>query len=307
MSQNKQLFIVSGPTAVGKTAACIALSKTFDIPILSADSRQFYKELNIGTAKPSKVELEEAEHHFIGIRSIEDPLSAGDFEKLALSRLHSIFETKDAAILTGGSGLFLKAVYQGLDQFPDVDENVKTAVDEQLKSKGIKSLLDELETRDPDYFKVVDQSNPRRIMRALEVCRSSGKAYSSFLNQSRAERNFKVSFIQLERPREVLYQRINDRVDLMLTNGLIEEVQSLIQYRDLKALQTVGYSEIFDFLDEKIPKIEAIRLIKRNTRRYAKRQLTWFRNNEDWQIFPAEKIGEIIDYCQNSLLEIKEV
>lgn len=273
----KRLIVLAGPTAVGKTALSIEVAKHFDCPIISGDSRQFYKEIGIGTAKPTNEEMDGVKHYFIDSHSIDTPLSAGLFEKEAIPIIEELFQTHDTLILTGGSGLFLKAIYDGLDNFLDISEETKFKIDELFEKNGIQALQNELQKRDPKYFEKVDIHNPARLSRALEVCYESGKTYSSFLNQQKKKRNFESIKIMLNRDREELYQRINTRVDLMLEQGLLEEVKSVYDKRHLKSLQTVGYQELFDFLEDKTDFNTAVELIKRNSRRYAKRQFTWFK------------------------------
>ncbi|NDV44057.1 tRNA (adenosine(37)-N6)-dimethylallyltransferase MiaA [Flagellimonas sediminis] len=276
----KVLLTVVGPTAIGKTALGILLAKHFDTEILSADSRQFFKGLEIGTAVPSKEELLAVPHHFIQHRNIFDPYSVGDFEKEALALLNVMFRKRDIAVMVGGSGLYVDAVINGLNDFPDVEPIIRHNLNQKLKSNGLISLQEELKVRDPDYYKMVDLDNPHRLIRALEVCIAGDSPYSSYLNQKKAERFFEAIYIGLDAPREVIYERINLRVDLMMEAGLLEEVKKLSPYRDLNALKTVGYKELFEYLDGHYPLEHAVSEIKKNTRRFAKRQLTWLRKNE---------------------------
>ncbi len=293
MNNNKHLIVLSGPTAVGKTALSIQLSKEFNAPIISCDSRQFYREMTIGTAKPSQDELSQALHYFINIRSVQNPLNAGDFEDLAYAELENIFSKGDVCILTGGSGLFLKAVYQGLDKFPEVSIELREELEKSYAERGIETLQTELKEKDPEYYAKVDLKNPRRLIRALEIIKSSERPYSSFLKQRIDNKPFKSHFILLNRNREELYDRINQRVDQMIKNGLEEEARKLLPFRKLKSLQTVGYQEFFDFFQGLISLEETIELIKRNSRRYAKRQLTWFRGQGEWNEFHPKQIEEI--------------
>ncbi len=276
----KILLAVVGPTAIGKTALGIQLAKHFDTDILSADSRQFFKEMEIGTAVPSKEELSEAHHHFVQHKSIFEPYSVGDFEKEAIKLLDDVFLKKDIAVMVGGSGLYVDAVVSGLDKFPEVDPKTREQLNQQLEEKGLESLQKELELRDPDYYKTVDLDNPHRLIRALEVCITANKPYSSFLNQPKAERNFKTLYIGIEAPRETVYERINARVDLMMDAGLLEEAKKLYPHKELNALQTVGYKELFEYIEGQCTLEAAVSEIKKNTRRFAKRQLTWLRKNE---------------------------
>lgn len=277
---SKILLAVVGPTAIGKTALGIQLAKHFDTDILSADSRQFFKEMEIGTAVPSKEELSEAHHHFIQHKSIFEPYSVGDFEKEAIKLLDDVFLKKNIAVVVGGSGLYVDAVVSGLDKFPEVDPKTREQLNWQLEEEGLESLQKELELRDPDYYKKVDLDNPHRLIRALEVCITANKPYSSFLDQPKAERSFKTLYIGIEAPRETIYERINARVDLMMDAGLLEEAKKLYPHKELNALQTVGYKELFEYIEGQCTLEAAVSEIKKNTRRFAKRQLTWLRKNE---------------------------
>ncbi|MCB0373405.1 MAG: tRNA (adenosine(37)-N6)-dimethylallyltransferase MiaA [Muricauda sp.] len=277
----KILLAVVGPTAIGKTATGILLAQHFKTEIISADSRQFFKEMEIGTAVPSKKELAAAPHHFIQHKSIFEPYSVGDFEKEAIELLNQLFQTKDLVVMVGGSGLYVDAVVSGLDEFPDVDPAIRERLNQKFQDEGIESLQKELQTRDPEYFKVVDQDNPHRLIRALEVSIAANKPYSSFLDQHKPKRDFESLYIGLNAPREVIYDRINTRVDLMMEAGLLEEAKQLYPHKDLNALQTVGYKELFEYLGGNCTLNVAVSEIKKNTRRFAKRQLTWLRKNEN--------------------------
>jgi tRNA dimethylallyltransferase len=279
--KKKVLLAVVGPTAIGKTALGIQLAKYFDTEILSADSRQFFKEMEIGTAVPSQEELAQVPHHFIQHKSIFDPYSVGDFEKEAIDFLNELFQQKDTVIMVGGSGLYVDAVVNGLDEFPEVDPSIRAELNQELDKNGLSSLQEELKRKDPSYYKIVDLENPHRLIRALEVCRASGQPFSSFLNRPRPKRPFKTLYIGLEAPREVIYERINQRVDLMMEKGLLDEAQQLYPNQKLNALQTVGYKELFEYLDGHCTLESAVSEIKKNTRRFAKRQLTWLRKNND--------------------------
>ena len=273
----KKLIIIGGATATGKTALAIELAKSLKTEILSADSRQFYREMSIGTAKPSSEELAAVKHHFIDSLSVTDDYSVGDFERDALHVLEKIFQEKEAAILVGGSGLFIRAVSDGLDPFPEVSPETRNRVAEGEQTGGLAWMQAELEQRDPDYFAAVDQQNPARLRRALEVCQESGLPYSHFLRDEKARRPFNIERRLLSLPRPELYARIDARVDEMISNGLEAEAYSLLPYRHRPALRTVGYEEFFDFFDGKIGRKEAIDKIKQHSRNYAKRQETWFR------------------------------
>jgi tRNA dimethylallyltransferase len=276
----KVLLAVVGPTAIGKTALGIQLAKHFDTEIISADSRQFFKEMEIGTAVPSTQELNEVPHHFIQHKSIFEPYSVGDFEKEAILLLNDLYQKKDVAVMVGGSGLYVDAVISGLDEFPEVDPHIRETLNQELETNGLELLQKELKQLDPEYYKTVDLENPHRLIRALEVCRATDKPYSSFLNQQKPERPFKSLYIGIDAPREVVYDRINTRVDFMMEAGLFEEAKKLYSHKKLNALQTVGYKELFEYIDGKCSLEFAISEIKKNTRRFAKRQLTWLRKNE---------------------------
>lgn len=280
--RNKLLVIVAGPTAVGKTDLCVALAKALDTVVISADSRQFYKELSIGTAKPSVAEQQGVPHYFIDSHHITDYYSAGDFEREVLALLHSLFQEKDVAILTGGSGMFIKAIIEGLDDMPEAPLELREKLEHRAETEGLETLAKELQTLDPVYFAEVDAQNHQRVVRALEVCLSMGRPFSSFRKKETAQRPFKMLKIALNRPREELYARIDTRMDSMLANGLMAEAQSVRQYRHHNALQTVGYKEIYEHLDGLYDHAEMVRLLKRNSRRYAKRQITWFKHQNEF-------------------------
>ncbi len=290
-----------GPTAIGKTDLAIRLAQHFKTEIISADSRQFFKEMSIGTAKPSAAELESAKHHFINSHSILDAFSVGDFEKEGLKKLTAIFAKEQMAILVGGSGLYINAITQGFDNLPKAPPELRDELNELLSSKGIEALQQQLKALDPDYFAEVDTNNPQRLIRALEVCISTGKPFSSFRTSTTQNRPFKIIKIGLNIDRELLYQRINQRVDLMMEQGLLDEVKRLLPYRDLNALQTVGYHELFTYLDGKCSLEEALEKIKQNTRRFAKRQLTWFRKDTDITWFEPGQTPEIIRYVEEKM------
>lgn len=290
------LLVIGGPTASGKTKLAIKLAQKFDTSIVSADSRQFYKEMNIGTAKPTLEERQQAEHYLVDHLSIHDHYTVGDYEKEVLDLLAHLFEKKKKVILSGGSGLFIKAVCEGLDQFPDVAPTIREELNDAFKTKGIEFLQTELKNTDPEYYKIVDLQNPVRLIRALEVYRASGKPFSSFRNQKPKDRFFQSHCFYLNPERALLYEKINQRVDQMLSQGLEAEAKALYPYKHLNALQTVGYQEWFDHFDGSIDRNTAIELIKRNSRRYAKRQMTWLRNQQNWTIWEGE----------NSLLPITD-
>jgi len=291
---NKTLIVVAGPTAVGKTAAAIRLAQYFNTAVVSADSRQFFREMSIGTAKPAESELAAAQHYFINSHSISESFSVGDFEKQGLVLLGELFKVHDKVILAGGSGLYIKAICEGFDDLPVADISVREKLNQQLEKEGITTLQEKLQQVDPDYYTQVDLNNPQRIIRALEVFETSGKPFSSYRNATINKRPFNIIKLALDMPRENLYTRINLRVDQMVKQGLIEEVKSLLPYRELNALNTVGYSELFDYFDGKTSLDEAVLLIKQNTRRFAKRQLTWFRKDKDFIWFDAG-VPDVID------------
>lgn len=287
---NKYLLVIGGATASGKTATAIWLARALGAEILSADSRQFYREMNIGTAKPSPAERQMAPHHFIDSLSVGDDYSVGDFERDALQLLDQIFRRANAAILTGGSGLFIKAVCEGLDTFPAISETTKNRVGAGEQNGGLAWLQTQVAALDPAYFAKADRQNPARLRRALEVCLESGLPYSSFLEREKSPRPFRPVYILLELPRAELYARIDARVDDMIAAGLEAEARALLPWRQRPALRTVGYEEWFDFFDGKISREEAIEKIKQHSRNYAKRQATWFRKNGEWTAFhPGER------------------
>lgn len=300
MSKPKLICVV-GPTAVGKTTLAIELAKSFKTEIISADSRQFYKELELGTAKPSEEELALVPHHFINSLSIHDYYDVGQYEKEVLSTLNNLFERYGAVILVGGSGLFVDAVCNGLDEFPEIDGTIRGTLNSELEESGLGKLQDELKDRDIDYYNLVDLNNPQRVIRALEVIRSTGETFSKFRKQSKKERPFSITKIGLEMDRAKLYERIDVRMDRMISNGLFEEATRLLNVRNLNALQTVGYKEIFSHLNGEYDKEEAIRLLKRNSRRYAKRQLTWFKKDLDTIWFNPEDTNSVKAYLTKKL------
>ncbi len=298
---DRYLISVVGPTAVGKTKLAIELAQWLHTHVLSADSRQFYKELEVGTAKPTTDELKQVPHHFINSHSILDEYDVGRFEKDALTLLTDLFHEHGQIILVGGSGLFCKAIWTGLDAFPPIDPIWRQELSDELNAKGIQSLQRELAASDPLYFRQVDLDNPQRLIRALEVTRATGKPYSSFRQARPKPRNFRNIKIGLNDDRQQLYRRIDFRMDEMIANGLFEEAESLLQHRNLNALQTVGYSEIFKFLEGEYDKKECIRLLKRNSRRYAKRQLTWFNKDREVTWFSPDQEDEVKRFITQSL------
>ena len=284
---NAKLIYVAGPTGVGKTALSLALAQHYKTEIVSCDSRQFYKEMKIGTAVPSLEELATVPHHFIQHESVTNPISVGEYEKHALKKLEMLFEKHERIILTGGSGLFAQALMEGLDQFPDIPEEVKMQLNVFYKTHGIEGLQELLRDHDPSHYRVVDRQNPLRLIRALEVCFASGAPYSSFLGKSKHKRPFDCQTIVLHQPREILYDRINQRVDQMIKEGLEDEVKQLETYKNLASLRTVGYQEWWSYFAGDNDKEATISEIKRNSRRYAKRQITWFNRYGKDVLFPA--------------------
>ena len=301
MAANKKLIVIGGPTASGKTDLAIRLARHFNTEIISADSRQFFREMTIGTAKPSPEELASAPHHLIGHLSIEQEYHVGAFEKEALNILKTLFAEKEVVIVVGGSGLYLKALCEGLDRFPEVPANIRQEVETFFQKEGLIALQEALAKADPDYFAEVDQHNPHRLIRALAVYRASGRPFSSFRKKDLTQRSFDPIYLQMQWPRQELYDRINRRVDLMVQAGLQEEATRLFPYRNHTALQTVGYQEIFDFLEQKHDWDTAVELIKRNSRRYAKRQLTWMRRDGFWKHFHPSEWEFILEYLQSAI------
>ncbi len=300
-TKQKSLIVVVGPTAIGKTALAIALAQYYHSEIISADSRQFFKEMHIGTAKPSADELTQAPHHFINSHSIKTLFSTGDFEVQGIQKIEELFKKHNIAILVGGSGLYIDAICKGLDKLPEIDLAIRERLNTQLAEKGISIIQKQLKELDPEYYSKVDQSNPQRMIRGLEVVLSSGKKLSSLLTANKKIRSFNIIKIGLNLDRALLYERINQRVDLMMKAGLLEEVESLFTYRQYNALNTVGYTELFDYLDNKTDLETAVAMIKQNTRRFAKRQLTWFRRDENTVWFEPNQTTEVIEFIKVKL------
>lgn len=295
-------MILAGPTAVGKTALSIQLAKQFETEIISADSRQFYKETEIGTAKPSMAEMDGVPHHFINSHSIHEDYNVGQFEKEALRLTDRLFQTHDVLVVVGGSGLYVKALCEGIDEMPAIPADIRQELNAEFEVNGIELLQKELEACDPAYYEIVDQHNPQRLIRALELFRATGKNMSFYRAQVKeVNRPFNIIKIGLERPREELYERIDWRMDQMISEGLFEEAEKLYPFKDLNALQTVGYSEIFGYLDGSYDRAEAIRLLKRNSRRYAKRQLTWFKRDSEFNWFAADDREKIMSFIEEKL------
>lgn len=294
--KNKTIIIIAGPTATGKTAAAIELAEHFDTEIISADSRQCYKELNIGVACPSEEELKKVNHYFIASHSIHEKITAATFEQYALEKVNEIFHRRNIAVMVGGTGLYIKAFCEGLDEIPVVPELIRNEIIETYKKKGIEWLQQQIKQFDESFFKTAEIQNPHRLMRALEVYKATGRSILEFRKGVKAKRNFTVVKIALELPKEQLDNNINTRVDKMLANGLLEETRSLFAYQHLNALQTVGYKELFNYFNGKTSLEEAIALIKKNTKQYAKRQLTWFKKDKEynWMKPDTEKLRAFI-------------
>lgn len=296
--KKKTLIVIVGPTAIGKTSLAIELANFYHTEIISADSRQFFREMNIGTAKPSQEELTAAKHHFINSHSVNTLFSTGDFEFEALELIDQLFKIHDVLIMVGGSGLYIDSVCKGLDELPEIDLHIREKLNRKFADEGLISIQNQLQTVDPEYFAKVDQSNPQRMIRGLEVFLSTGKKLSSFLTANKKQRPFNIIKIGLNAERALVYDRINQRVDQMMEAGLLDEVKSLLPYRHFNALNTVGYSELFDYLDGKTDLPSAVAMIKQNTRRFAKRQLTWFRKDETTVWFEPNKLEEIIAFLK---------
>ena len=294
---NKRLVVVAGPTAVGKTKMAIDIANHFHTEIISCDARQFYREMLIGTAKPDAQELQQARHHFIDTHSIHDEYDAGKFALDVDRLLPSLFKSHDVVVMTGGSGLYIQAVCDGLDEMPEAAHDQREALQALYLKTGLTPLLDELSKSDPTYFEQVDRNNPQRIIRALEVIRSTGKPFSSYRKgQNKKQHEFEVIKIALKMDMTVLYERIDRRMDLMIAKGLFEEAIRLLPYQHLNALQTVGYREIFSYLGGEYDEKQAVRLLKRNSRRYAKRQMTWLRRDKEFEWFNHDQYDAIIQH-----------
>ncbi len=302
MPKQKHLICIVGPTAIGKTALSIKIANHFSTEIISADSRQFYKEMKIGTAVPSSEELAAAPHHFIQNQSVFENYNVGDFERDVIKLLDSLFKKHQVVVMVGGSGLYVDAVVKGLDKFPEVSNEIKETLKQEYDEFGIEQLQKELKEKDPNYYSKVDLQNHHRVIRALGVCRAQKLPYSSFLRTENTQRNFNTIFVGLTAERELIYDRINQRVDIMIEDGLIEEAKTLHQHKSLNALQTVGYRELFRYFEDDFSKEQAIEEIKKNTRRFAKRQGTWFRKNEDIKWFGYQtEVSEVINFIEKTL------
>ena len=296
MSSAKTLIVITGPTAVGKTALCLEIAQHFGIPIINADSRQIYRELKIGTASPTDEQLRQVPHYLVGTLSLQDYYSASLFEQQVLEILNKEFQKHDIALLTGGSMMYIDAVCDGIDDIPTVDDETRNMLKRRLADEGLEALVEKLKVLDPEYYDIVDKQNPRRVVHGLEICLMTGKTYTSFRKKEKKQRPFHIVKIGVNRPREELYQRINQRVDQMMADGLLEEAKRVYQQRDMNALNTVGYKELFDYLDGRWTLEEAVERIKGNTRRYARKQLTWFKRDEEIRWFHPEQQQDILNY-----------
>jgi tRNA dimethylallyltransferase len=293
---SKTVIIIAGPTAVGKTSAAIAVAKHLGTEIISADSRQCYKEMNIGVARPSEEELTAVKHHFIASHSIHDKVNAATFEQYALAKANEIFAKHDVAVLVGGTGLYIKAFCEGMDEIPDVPEQIRQEISNLYQIHGLSWLQEQVRTLDQEFYQKGEIQNPHRLMRALEVIKATGKSILNYRKGQKASRDFKIVKTALELPKEQLHQNINTRVDQMMEQGLLDEVRSLLPFQHLNALQTVGYKELFSYFNEEIPLSNAIEDIKKNTRQYAKRQMTWFRKDKEYQWFHPHHFDPLIHF-----------
>ena len=281
---------------MGKTALCLDVAKHFHIPIINAASRQIFRELKIGTAPPTEAQMQQVHHDFVGILGLDDYYSASLFEQQVLELLGRQFLSSDYALMAGGSMMYIDAVCDGIDDIPTIDDQTRTMMKQRLADEGLEALCEELRQRDPEYYEIVDRQNPRRVVHALEICLMTGKTYTSFRKREKRQRPFNIIKIGLNRPREELYERINRRVDQMMADGLLEEAKALYPKRHLNALNTVGYKELFDYIDGRWPLEEAVERIKGNTRRYARKQLTWFKKDESIRWFHPDETETIIKY-----------
>ena len=295
------LIVILGPTGVGKTELCLRLADTFSIPIINADSRQVFREIPIGTAAPTQSQLERVRHYFVGTHALEDYYSASMYEQEVLQLLEELFKQSPIALLTGGSMMYIDAVCKGIDDIPTVDDITRSLMKKRLETEGLEVLLNELKQLDPEHYAIVDHHNPRRVVHALEICHMTGRTYTSYRTNSQKQRPFNILKIGLNRQREELYERINQRVIQMMDEGLLEEARSVYSLRGLNSLNTVGYKELFNYFDGTIPLEEAIRQIQSNTRRYMRKQLTWFKRDESIRWFHPDNIEEIINYIKSSL------
>ncbi len=297
----KTLIVLIGPTGVGKTELSLAIAEHFHTPILSADSRQLYADLKIGTAAPTPEQLARVPHHFVGTLKLTDYYSAAQYEADVLARLGELFRTQDVALLTGGSMMYVDAICKGIDDIPTVDSETRTLMLKRYEEEGLETLCNELKLLDPEYYRIVDLKNPKRVIHALEICYMTGKTYTSFRTRTCKERPFRIIKIGLTREREELYDRINRRVDQMMADGLLEEANSVYPYRHLNSLNTVGYKEMFNYLDGEWTLDFAVEKIKQNSRIYSRKQMTWFRRDEDIVWFHPDQQEEILNHIINSM------
>lgn len=302
-SNGKRLIVIVGATGSGKTDLSIGVAEHYSAPIISTDSRQFYRGMAIGTAQPSAAQLARAPHHFIDCLEPHEEFNCGAYERAALERLDTLFQQHDTVVAVGGSGLYIKALCDGMDSLPDASPELREELTQHLQNEGLESLVEQLRKLDPAYYEQVDRCNPQRILRALEVCLTTGEPYSSLRKGESKQRDFQIVKIGIDMPRETLYARINRRVDMMVAEGLEAEARTMLPHRHLNALQTVGFSEMFDYFDGTISREEAIELIKRNSRRYAKRQMTWFRRDKDIEWFQHPTIEEVTKYIDSQFGE----
>ena len=299
VSSAKTLIVITGPTAVGKTKLTIDIARHYDIPIINADSRQIYRELKIGTASPTTEELALAKHLFVGTKSIEEYYNASMYEQEVLAYLDGHFKDSGLALMSGGSMMYIDAVCKGIDDIPTIRDDIRIRMKERLETEGLEALCEELRQLDPEHYEVVDRKNTRRVIHALEICHQTGRTYTSFRTQQQRERPFRIVKVGLNRPREELYNRINARVDEMMSKGLLEEARSLYPKRHMNALNTVGYKELFNYFEGVWSLEEAVERIKGNTRRYARKQLTWFKRDEDVRWFHPEEKEQILNYISS--------
>ena len=290
------LIVITGPTAVGKTQLTLELAKHYGIPVINADSRQIYKELKIGTASPTEEQLKQVRHYFVGSKSINDYYNASMYEQEVMQLLESLFTTSRVQMLSGGSMMYIDAVCNGIDDIPTIREDIRTEMKRRYQEEGLEALCEDLKKLDPEHYETVDRQNYRRVIHALEICYQTGKTYTSFRKQTKKERPFKIVKIGLNRNREELYKRINQRVDDMMAQGLLDEARAMTPYREVNALNTVGYKELFDYMDERWSLEEAVERIKGNTRRYARKQLTWYKRDENIGWFHPDQQQEILNY-----------
>lgn len=305
MAYDKTLISIVGPTGSGKTDLSIAVARHYSAPIISTDSRQFYRGIPIGTAQPDNEQLTLVEHHFIASHEITDDFNCGAYEVAALQRVEQLFHKHDVIVAVGGSGLYIKALCEGMDAMPEADNNLRTSLSVRLQQSGLEPLVEQLKELDPKTYETIDRKNPARVLRALEICLSSGRPCSELRTGERHKRNFNIVKIGVDMDREILYDRINRRVDIMIQQGLEAEARSVEHLRNYNSLQTVGYREMFDYFDGKTTLNEAVELIKRNSRRYAKRQMTWFRRDDEIAWFHPSKLNEIVDYIESKICTLK--